>query len=186
MERFIGRGISYSEDEHGDLLYRVLEGAARVVIDKDRETEKTLTELTAGQFFGELSAIGGYPRSATVVAAADGTRLAELTVEDMGGYFKEDPDAVLELLKYFGSRIHELSDDYEEARKALSALKTAGDKPCAEGFLQKDQTVRELLFRFRQRQGNPQCRSQAGRGEKRRERQRRQNQVLPLGNCPLP
>lgn len=75
--------VIYRKGEHGELFYRVLEGSVRVVIDCGKDTEKTLTALTAGDFFGELSAVGGYPRSATVIAAEDGTRLLPLTAAGM-------------------------------------------------------------------------------------------------------
>lgn len=45
-----------------------------MLMDEGQDSERELALLAPGQYFGEMSALGGYPRSATAVAAEDGTR----------------------------------------------------------------------------------------------------------------
>ena len=52
-----------NEGAKGDELFLLLEG--RAVVSR---SGKTLTRLTAGDFFGEMAVIDGRPRTATVVA----------------------------------------------------------------------------------------------------------------------
>jgi CRP-like cAMP-binding protein len=55
------------EGEHGDEFYVVSSGEVRVTAD-DMGTERELAILGAGTFFGEIAALSGKPRAATVTA----------------------------------------------------------------------------------------------------------------------
>ncbi len=62
------------QGEHGDAMYLVLEGEVRVrLMIGGKET--TLTTLTAGEFFGDISLFDHGPRSADVVANAESVLL---------------------------------------------------------------------------------------------------------------
>ncbi len=129
--------IVYRAGDRGDCFYQVLEGSVDVVLNWDKERSTTLTSLQPGQFFGEMSALGGYPRSATVVAAADGTRLMELTEKDMNHYFSEKPETILSLMQYLGDRIRTLSGDYQQACAVLEEMKAVNAKPANDTYLDK-------------------------------------------------
>ena len=58
----------------GDAMYLVLDGELRAKMEIDGK-ETTLTNLPAGEFFGEMSLFDGGPRSADVVAHSDSTLL---------------------------------------------------------------------------------------------------------------
>jgi len=60
--------------EHGDAMFLVLVGEARVV-DRIDNAEKTLHTLEAGDFFGEVSLFDQGPRTADVVTNKDSTFL---------------------------------------------------------------------------------------------------------------
>jgi CRP-like cAMP-binding protein len=55
-----------TEGDPGDSLCVIVEGKVDV-----RKGDRVVAELTAGDFFGELSLIDGQPRTATVVATED-------------------------------------------------------------------------------------------------------------------
>ncbi|MBR5345821.1 MAG: cyclic nucleotide-binding domain-containing protein [Clostridia bacterium] len=133
--------VVYREGDRGEVFYRVLEGAVDVVVDWGKDSATTLTTLLPGQFFGEMSAMGGYRRSATVVAAADDTKLMELNKKDMDAMFRENPDTILDLMKYLGGRIRTLSHDTEQARNVLEEMKASDGKPCSESFRDKARQV---------------------------------------------
>jgi len=62
------------QGEHGDSMYLVLEGEVRVrLMIASKET--TLTTLSAGEFFGDISLFDHGPRSADVVANNDSVLL---------------------------------------------------------------------------------------------------------------
>ena len=137
-ERMFNRDeIVYREGDFGTLYYRVEAGSVRIVANAGQPGETVLTVMAPGQYFGELSALGGYARSATAVAAEDGTRLLELGDADMDATFRDRPEEVLDLLRYLGGRIRELSADYEEASKALAEMKGAGTPARSESFMDK-------------------------------------------------
>jgi CRP-like cAMP-binding protein len=58
------------QDEHGDSMYILLEGAARVV-HRNHGKHFELSILQAGNFFGELALVDEGPRSADVEALED-------------------------------------------------------------------------------------------------------------------
>ncbi|MBQ6341715.1 MAG: cyclic nucleotide-binding domain-containing protein, partial [Anaerolineaceae bacterium] len=63
--------VIFHEGDNGDSFFQIESGKVAVITDYGKENEKQLTEMEAGQFFGELAAVEGYHRSATVIAAED-------------------------------------------------------------------------------------------------------------------
>ena len=61
--------ISYTDNSTD--VYFIVSGAVRATIYSSSGKEVTFRDLEAGQLFGDLSAIDGKPRSATVVTLAD-------------------------------------------------------------------------------------------------------------------
>ncbi len=59
------------EGERGDAFYLLLEGEAVVEASDFTETPRGVATLTAGQVFGEIAALTGEPRTATIVAKTD-------------------------------------------------------------------------------------------------------------------
>lgn len=58
------------EGEHGDEFYVVSSGEVRVTAD-DMGKERELAVLGVGTFFGEIAALSGEPRAATVTAIGE-------------------------------------------------------------------------------------------------------------------
>ncbi|CAO3419433.1 Crp/Fnr family transcriptional regulator [Azospirillum doebereinerae] len=63
--------------ETGDVAF-IVEGRARVVSHSAGGREISFHDVEAGEFVGEMSALDGRPRSASVVAVAEGTLIAFL------------------------------------------------------------------------------------------------------------
>ncbi len=55
----------------GREMLLIAEGAVRVVTDGAQDRDVTFADMSAGAYFGELAAIDGMPRTATVRAVAD-------------------------------------------------------------------------------------------------------------------
>jgi hypothetical protein len=67
-QRFEAGDVICREGEAEADFFVITRGSVTVSAD-DFGTPKALATLTSGQFFGELAALGGQPRQATVVAA---------------------------------------------------------------------------------------------------------------------
>jgi len=65
------------ENSNGNSIYIVKKGCVKITKMLKNKQIRTLTTLVDFDFFGEMSFIDGYPRSATVVAASD-TDLIEI------------------------------------------------------------------------------------------------------------
>ena len=152
-ERILSKDeIIYREGDRGDTFFQVAEGTALVMIGYGQPNATVLTALTPGQFFGEMSAMGGYQRSATVVAGEDGTRLFEFAERDLDRWFAERPELILDLLKYRGARIRTLSKDYEDACAILEDLNAQKGRPRSESLLNK---IRRIASYYRPSASKP-------------------------------
>ena len=59
--------VIFREFETGSCMYRLLSGGVAVYADYGGSEERKLTDLHAGDYFGEMAVIDVCPRSATVV-----------------------------------------------------------------------------------------------------------------------
>jgi CRP-like cAMP-binding protein len=87
------------EGAKGDELFLLLEGRAMV-----SRSGKTLTRLTAGDFFGEMAVIDGRPRTATVVADGPVDCLV-LKQKDFKALLEGDPLLAWNLLGSLAARL---------------------------------------------------------------------------------
>ncbi len=83
----------------GDGLYLILEGAAEV-----RRGNRSLSRLSAGQFFGEMSLFDDLPRSADVVAA-EPSKMARLQKWEFWGFAASQPNVILNILAEMSRRL---------------------------------------------------------------------------------
>jgi len=104
-------------DQHSDSrdIFFVAEGRVRVVNYSLSGREITFDDLEPGSHFGELAAIDGLPRSASVMSLTE-ARIASLPAEQFQNVILEHPNIALKLMKHLAhlvrtstSRIMELS-----------------------------------------------------------------------------
>ncbi len=112
----------FYEGEIGKCMYVIEEGRVGIVANYGLPTEKQLTELKAGDFFGEMGMVRGLRRSASAVALESFTRVAVITWDTLGNYFKSAPGKIVGIMQQMGRRIEELSTDYVGACGAVTAL----------------------------------------------------------------
>lgn len=96
-------------------VFFVIGGAVRVVIYSLSGREIALDDITAGGVFGELAALDGSPRSASVMAIGE-TTVASMTADQFLRVLREHPDVALALMRRLatvirvsGARILDLS-----------------------------------------------------------------------------
>jgi hypothetical protein len=64
-------GIVVSEGDPGDSIFLIASGSVRILVVGGHGRPLEIRRLDAGDFFGEVAALSGGPRTATVVATAD-------------------------------------------------------------------------------------------------------------------
>ena len=84
--------IIVKEGDLGEALFVVLEGEGKVVRRK-----RKVGDVVPGDFFGELSAIDGKPRSASVVAVTP-MRVLRLFRRTLNDLMQEEPQLIMKLL----------------------------------------------------------------------------------------
>jgi CRP/FNR family cyclic AMP-dependent transcriptional regulator len=96
----------FLEREPGDALYVVHSGSVRIWVRDGEQNEVTLSELKAGDFFGEMSVLDGGKRSANATALTDVT-LQCLRREQFESFLLEHPQAALEVIRGIGERLRQ-------------------------------------------------------------------------------
>ena len=136
-EKLYNQGdVIFKKGDYGDTFFQILEGAVQIVLDEDAEEPIVLTDLTVGQYFGEMAVLETRPRSATAIAKVDGTKLLELSENEMDAYFTDKPEMAFQLIKHLGSRIRSLTKEYQDVSALLAEMK-AGSGDQSEGFLKR-------------------------------------------------
>ncbi|MFP4588562.1 MAG: Crp/Fnr family transcriptional regulator [Candidatus Acetothermia bacterium] len=82
-------------------FYLILEGQVEV-----KQGDSTLSKLGSGQFFGEMSALDGKPRSADVITTTD-TECLVITNWDIKSLINTDPDVAMGIIEELTRRLRE-------------------------------------------------------------------------------
>lgn len=122
---FANGEVIIKEGDLGNSFFLIKDGGAAVYKNYGQVDQIKLTDLKPGQYFGEMAVIESYPRSSTVIADGE-VKAAEIPVEELDNYFTENPDEILAIMKHLGTRVRELTADYDDAKKLLADIKTSG------------------------------------------------------------
>ncbi|HXC72460.1 MAG TPA: DUF1003 domain-containing protein [Pyrinomonadaceae bacterium] len=98
--------IIFHEYDAGDALYVVEEGSVRIWVTDEDVRQVTLTELTPGQFFGELSVLDRGQRSSSASAIVD-THLHRLSSDNFQKFLMEHPDCAIDVICEIGARLRQ-------------------------------------------------------------------------------
>jgi CRP-like cAMP-binding protein len=102
------KSIIGHEDETND-VYFVVAGKVRVTVFSPSGKEVAFRDLPAGRCFGELAAIDGAPRSATVIALSD-TVLASMSAKTFRRALHDHPVVAANMVQYLAGLVRKLSD----------------------------------------------------------------------------
>ena len=103
----------FRENDPGNAFYIILDGCVEVLSET---LNKTLTTLSAGQFFGELSLMLGVPRSATVRAIAP-THLFVINQQGFRQLLAEHPNIYDVIVQELRSHQEELAARQKQLRE---------------------------------------------------------------------
>ena len=132
--------IIFREHEMGDAMYRVLDGSVKIIARFETKEAQELTELTEGAYFGEMSLLEAWLRSATAVVASESASLEKITVKELNGYFSERSERIMDIMRHLSGRLRDLTADYRDACATLAEMKP--DEP------QRSDGLRAKIRRF--------------------------------------
>ncbi|MCL1465835.1 mechanosensitive ion channel domain-containing protein [Argonema galeatum] len=112
-QRLVASQILFRENDPGDAFYIILSGSVEVFVEK---INKHLTNLVAGQFFGELALMLGIPRTATVRALEE-TFLFAINKTGFQKLLKEHPEFYEQIVKELGKHQEELTARQKQLRE---------------------------------------------------------------------
>lgn len=133
VETYNSGDVIFRQGDNAETMYDVLSGKVGIYVNYGAPDEKKLTELELGQFFGEMGVIECYPRSATAVALADGTRVQCITMAEFTDYFSNKPERLLLIMRQLSKRVRERTEDYQFAVKTLEELKRSNGASASGG-----------------------------------------------------
>jgi CRP/FNR family transcriptional regulator, cyclic AMP receptor protein len=102
--------IILSEGDSSDSLYLILSGKVKVFLNDESGKEAIINYQEAGEYFGELSLIDDYKRSASIMTM-EKTQLAVITKQAFHQIMQSNPDIAIHLLKDMVHRIRTLTDE---------------------------------------------------------------------------
>jgi CRP/FNR family transcriptional regulator len=110
VERFTDGQLIIRQGSHGDVMYVLKSGKARIFLDSDGE-QTVLAVLQPGDFFGEMALFDNSPRMASVAAVGD----TEVRVIGKAEYEALECDPLTRaMLHTMADRLRELGKDYEK------------------------------------------------------------------------
>ncbi len=133
--------VIFHENDVGDSLFIILRGRVKVAIFGDDGKEVTLSTLSEGDFFGEMSLLDQEPRSATTVAEEECELLA-LQRDDFMRALEQDPGMSASLIQVLADRLrkanHQIStlallDVYGRVARVIQELAEEEGKRLKDG-----------------------------------------------------
>lgn len=93
-----------SEGDTSKRMYFIIEGTVRVFRKTYKGQTENICELSAPNYFGEMSIVDGGPRSASVMANTN-VMIAELKWEDVSYLFDDKPEIMCYIFKNIGNTL---------------------------------------------------------------------------------
>lgn len=115
VETHRARGDVFRKGDPGTQLYVVASGLLKVTTTSGDGEDLVFSLLGPGEVFGEISACGGGPRSASVVAKEKSELLA-IDRRDFMAFLRRHPDTAIGLLELLAARVRHLSEMLEDAQ----------------------------------------------------------------------
>lgn len=103
-----GRQVVGQDDTTTDLFF-IVEGETRIKRFSETGKEVSYSDLSAGQVFGEFSAVDGLPRSATVTTLSDCV-IGRMTAQVFRQAMLDHPEIPIAALELVVSKARDLSD----------------------------------------------------------------------------
>lgn len=131
--------IIFNEGIHENWMFSIVKGSVNIYANYGEENQRQLVQLDAGKFFGEFALAELMPRSATAVAAEDGTELMKISSDNFYDCFTANSKMVINMLRNLSFRLRGLTSDFEEACQTVYELNEQRKKNAgrSEGLLSR-------------------------------------------------
>lgn len=100
--------VIFDRTDPGSEVYLIVEGSVRIVGHAKSGQEVAFVDLHSGQYFGELSAIDGQARSATLYTLEDSV-VAMVPADAFMEFLEANPDVSLRLMRFLVSTVRTLN-----------------------------------------------------------------------------
>ncbi len=104
FRRYNAKELIFDLESGGTEVYFIVEGKVQVVNYSPSGREVSFAQVPAGSYIGELSAIDGRPRSATIVAVED-TTLASIAADAFRTLLLDYPHVALDVLQRLSAMV---------------------------------------------------------------------------------
>jgi CRP/FNR family cyclic AMP-dependent transcriptional regulator len=111
-KRFPKNTIIFSKGDQSDSLYIVQTGRVKAVIHDEQGKEIVLSVFGPGEYFGEMAALDGVPRSATIVTK-ETTEMLTIHKNDFRQILTSNPDMIFNLLQVLLERLRRANQKIE-------------------------------------------------------------------------
>ncbi|MEJ2609215.1 MAG: Crp/Fnr family transcriptional regulator [Candidatus Thiodiazotropha sp.] len=102
--------IILSEGDNSDSLYVIVSGKVKVYLNDDNGKEAIINYQEAGEYFGELSLIDDWTRSASIMTMVK-TTVAIMSKQAFHQVLQSNPNICIHLLKDMVQRVRTLTDE---------------------------------------------------------------------------
>jgi len=106
--------VIFHRGDPAGAIHLIRSGRVKVTLPSEEGDETVLTLMGAGECFGEIAALDGEPRSATLTAVEPTETLALLR-EDLLACVREEPDLALALIQTLAARVRRTDAWLEDA-----------------------------------------------------------------------
>ena len=120
FRRYEAKELIFDLESGGTEVYFIVKGKVQVVNYSPSGREVSFAEMPAGGYIGELSAIDGRPRSATIVAVED-TTLASVSADTFMTLLLENQPIALDVLQRLSAMVRD-ADERIMGLATLSAI----------------------------------------------------------------
>jgi CRP/FNR family cyclic AMP-dependent transcriptional regulator len=110
--KFPQNAVLFSKGDESDSLYVVCTGRVKAVFHDEQGKEVVLSIIGPGEYFGEMAAVDGEPRSATIVTK-EPTEVLVIRRDDFGKILSSNPDVLFDLLKVLLERFRKADEKIE-------------------------------------------------------------------------
>ena len=138
IRQFKQNELVANREDHNKSVFLVISGTYSVEITINQNQELRYADLSENEFFGEMSAIDGMPRSADVRCRTDG-ELAELKADAFEQLLLLEPLISLRLLKILTTRLRQSNQRLQDfsttppntrvIQQIIQLVRPAPDKP---------------------------------------------------------
>lgn len=155
MKEFKQGTVIFRQGDPGDCMYDIFSGRVGIYAAYGTKDEKMLTELTAGDFFGEMGVLDKAVRSATVVALED-VQAECITEAEFAGFITAQPEKAMKIMRQLSGRLRKLTGDYMDVCRTVYEVMEGEKKGKARSktLMAKLDEIFDLYSQFEQMHGS--------------------------------